>query len=349
MKKIELMPKVMVYSEVLDNIERIASTIKQSEDEEIQGKYYINKWQQWGHIGTSTQLKPWLFNLCCGSPINVGDLSDSYVNKGENYLLEDQNTNNYNLSLDIKNVLETERDWVKDNYLNLISNPESIAQRESLNSVRIAYKKVLLDYIKEWGLGDGLDLNSGKWVTPNIGILHHSKTPDDYAMSMTYHTDRHQFDSERGGDHFVLTVTMYLNDDYEGGELTFLNENDSDVIHYRPKAGDITVFPSAVPYFHGVERVDSGDRYLIRTFLSKIFDPSELWKKNADHYGIENYIKMEKERISLEYNSAKYFKLAVYDGDNINFYNDGHISIDKYPSSIGLPFYVKKKRGYYKY
>lgn len=363
MQKNQLMPKVMVYSGVLDSTEFITSVIKQSQAEEDQGRYYINKWGNWGRIGKSTQLKNWLFSPSNGSLLNVGDESDWCINKRTWFLLDKDDKSSHKcdnangevyVPEDYAPIEKEDLDWFKDNYFNLISDKNSIDQRKMLTSIRSAYKKVLLDYIKDWGADESFDkvnnfnLKDGSWQIPNFGILHHSKTPDDYSMSMTYHTDTHQYDTERGGNHFILTITMYLNDDYEGGELTFLNEDDGDVIHYRPKAGDITVFPSAVPYWHGVERVESGNRYLIRTFLAKEFEPSDLWKKNAEHYGLEEYKKMEHERISKEYNDPKYFRLAVYEDDVINKNSSGSISIGDYTGMVGFPFNVNKKRGYYK-
>jgi hypothetical protein len=363
MQKNQLMPKVIVYSGVLDNTEFITSTIKQSEAEENQGRYYINKWGKWGRIGTSTQLKNWLFSLSNGSLLNVGDESDWCINKRTWFLLNkddksshkcDNTNDEVYVPEDYAPIEKEDLDWFKNNYFNLISDENSIDQRKMLTSIRSAYKKVLLDYIKDWGADESFDrvnnfnLKDGSWQIPNFGILHHSKTPDDYSMSMTYHTDTHQYDTERGGNHFILTITMYLNDDYEGGELTFLNEDDGDVIHYRPKAGDITVFPSAVPYWHGVERVESGDRYLVRTFLAKEFEPSDSWKKNAEHYGLEEYKKMEHERISKEYNDPKYFRLAVYEDDVVTKNSNGSIHIGDYTGMVGFPFNVNKKRGYYK-
>jgi hypothetical protein len=357
MQKNQLMPKVMVYSGVLDSTEFITSVIKQSETEEDQGRYYINKWGNWGRIGTSTQLKNWLFSLSNGSLLNVGDESDECCIKRNWFLLEKDGDNllhKCDKVMSETRVPPEDFEWFESNKHSLINDKDSINQRSALNSIRKAYKKVLLDYIKDWGADESFDkvnnfnLKDGSWQIPNFGILHHSKTPDDYSMSMTYHTDTHQYDTERGGNHFILTITMYLNDDYEGGELTFLNEDDGDVIHYRPKAGDITVFPSAVPYWHGVERVESGDRYLVRTFLAKEFEPSDLWKKNAEHYGLEEYKKMEYERISKEYNDPKYFRLAVYEDDIVAKNSNGSIHIGDYTGMVGFPFNVNKKRGYYK-
>jgi len=347
----------MVYSNVLDDTDQILSAIKQSEIEENQNKYYINKWGKWSLIGTSTQLKSWLFSLSNGSIINCGDESDDCCNKKTWFLLEknkDSFSHDCDMGINENKVPPEDMEWFKNNKYSLANDKDSIDQRLALNNIRKAYKKVLLDYIKDWGQDQEFDkvnnfnFKDGSWMIPNLGILHHSKSPDEYAMAMTYHTDKHQFDSERGGDHFVLTITMYLNNDFEGGELTFLDANKLDVIHYRPKAGDITIFPSYAPYFHGVEKVESGDRYLARTFLSRLVKPSDLWEENAKRYGKEEYEKMEKERISNEYNSPEYFKLAIYTDDEFTINDGGDVYINKYPKTVGMPFYVDKKRGYYK-
>ena len=76
---------------------------------------------------------------------------------------------------------------------------------------------------------------------------------------------------------------MYLNDDCEGGEISFrLSEYDSlynkpspeldyDVaiknnsidFGVKPKAGSIIIFPSSAPYFHTAHLVKSGTKYMV--------------------------------------------------------------------------------------
>jgi hypothetical protein len=63
------------------------------------------------------------------------------------------------------------------------------------------------------------------------------------------------------GPTYVTTVSIvvYLNDDYEGGEIWFPR---FDLIH-KPKAGDIVVFPSTYIYEHASQDMISGTKYSV--------------------------------------------------------------------------------------
>lgn len=62
-----------------------------------------------------------------------------------------------------------------------------------------------------------------------------------------------------------LSAVLYLNDDYEGGELAFPNHN----ITVKPSAGSIIVFPSVEPYVHDPRNVISGEKYIAPSFWFK--------------------------------------------------------------------------------
>lgn len=55
------------------------------------------------------------------------------------------------------------------------------------------------------------------------------------------------------------SVLLYLNDDFEGGEITFLKFNYS----YRPRVGDLVFFPSDHRYVHQAEPLRSGLRWVV--------------------------------------------------------------------------------------
>ena len=74
-----------------------------------------------------------------------------------------------------------------------------------------------------------------------------------YANKAEYraHWD-HSKDNQR-----VLSVVVFLNDDFEGGELEFPHFD----YKVTPKQGKVCVFPSNFPYLHIAHPVESGTKY----------------------------------------------------------------------------------------
>jgi hypothetical protein len=58
------------------------------------------------------------------------------------------------------------------------------------------------------------------------------------------------------------SFVIYLNDNYEGGEIYFSKQN----ITLKPKAGSIILFPSKEPYLHGSLKLTSGRKIFIPHF-----------------------------------------------------------------------------------
>ena len=118
---------------------------------------------------------------------------------------------------------------------------------------------------------------------------------DSTNMAMNFHSD-YVFPSHGWpGEKFLITVTTYINDDYEGGEIVFLHENT--LLTYKPQAGDIIVFPSGnpiwpqnSPYLHQVKTPLNGRKYILRSFLKYIDDsPSQEWIDGINLHGEEEY------------------------------------------------------------
>jgi len=63
------------------------------------------------------------------------------------------------------------------------------------------------------------------------------------------------------GPTYVTTVSIvvYLNDNYEGGEIYFPRFN----LTHKPKAGDVIVFPSTYIYEHASQDMVSGTKYSV--------------------------------------------------------------------------------------
>ena len=64
----------------------------------------------------------------------------------------------------------------------------------------------------------------------------------------------------------VLSVLLYLNDDYEGGEITFKNSN----LTLKPESGSVLFFPSNFLYIHEVAPVTKGPRYALPNWYHNV-------------------------------------------------------------------------------
>jgi hypothetical protein len=71
------------------------------------------------------------------------------------------------------------------------------------------------------------------------------------------------FDSSRPND---IATLVYLNENYEGGEIYFPDYN----ISIKPKPGDLLCFPDQPRFVHGVKPITSGTRYTTPRWFTRI-------------------------------------------------------------------------------
>lgn len=79
-----------------------------------------------------------------------------------------------------------------------------------------------------------------------------------------YYPDRQMgphIDWNEGNADVEYTIVIYLNDQYDGGELEFVEPELG--IKIKPKAGSIVIFPSFMPYKHQSCHVSNGRKMLI--------------------------------------------------------------------------------------
>lgn len=81
----------------------------------------------------------------------------------------------------------------------------------------------------------------------------------DKGTKLTLHVDDLGYVTDNN-----LPTLIYLNDDYEGGELSFPTHN----ITIKPKIGDLIMFPGNLNYAHEVKEVLSGTRYTLPLWFS---------------------------------------------------------------------------------
>jgi 2OG-Fe(II) oxygenase superfamily len=170
-----------------------------------------------------------------------------------------------------------------------------IKEKNFVEEVEAAYHLVLMDYVAR----HNIDLPEG-WrfsgcsyskYNPQINTL-------DNKMTMQYHTDHITSQKDMPGDKFSITCTMYINDDYDGGDIEFFV--DGKLINHKPVSGDILVFPSTEPYYHGVKTIENNEKFFVRNFVMTPFDGTKEWLNNQKTYGAYKWAQMEAERIKHE-------------------------------------------------
>lgn len=117
-------------------------------------------------------------------------------------------------------------------------------------------------------------------------------------LTMQYHTDFIISERDMPGDKFFITCTTYINDDYDGGDICFYV--DGQFINHKPKAGDILIFPSTEPYYHGVRAITKGNKFFVRNFIVYPFNGTDEWLKNQRTHGAYRWGKIEQERVDRE-------------------------------------------------
>lgn len=163
--------------------------------------------------------------------------------------------------------------WIPDSPVNV--ETKSFKATELTKPLHDAFIKVLKHYLADnnmefdpMNLADPID----EWPIdkhfPPTHLKTHSDTVPPYAKSS-------------------VTVLLYVNDDYEGGELSFsivpqienkgvinIDMINSELpvegqgwdFYVRPKACSVVIMPADPPYFHAAHKITSGEKLLIKSF-----------------------------------------------------------------------------------
>lgn len=147
------------------------------------------------------------------------------------------------------------------------------------------------------------NISLDNWMYYGWDVAKYHATPNsegDYVMM--HHTDFVRNVAYTPGEKFGITAVFYLNDNYSGGEVTyrFLNNDDINIVEedyiYKPQKGDIVVFMSGHPHYHGVKIVTEGEKYIIRNYWRYEYPGHPLWLKLEEKYGKEEWSNKEYER-----------------------------------------------------
>ena len=100
-----------------------------------------------------------------------------------------------------------------------------------------------------------------------------------YTIEINSHEDFLLLEYKEGGhfnDHMddagygerIISMSLYLNDDYEGGEIEFTNFREV-IGKIKPKKNQLFLFPSNYVYRHTAHPIKNGKKYMILSFFSK--------------------------------------------------------------------------------
>jgi hypothetical protein len=174
-------------------------------------------------------------------------------------------------------------------------------ERRCYVETKTAIHEAMRHYQKVNGISDpntGEELPILTMPGPCIYKENSSDGNSDDPKAMSFHVDFIPETIDFPGEKFIITSCTYPNDDYEGGEIEFWA--DGKAIKYKPKAGEIIVFPSGNPlfpgdgrpYFHSVCPTGSGEKHLFRAF-GKYDDPvTPEWESGVEKHGEETWKEM---------------------------------------------------------
>ena len=151
-----------------------------------------------------------------------------------------------------------------------ISNEDSKNTAQKIvNTIVDAMTNVCKDFAKDKGIDDDVNLSE------YIGINRYK--PGTFMGG--------HYDQQEGDMRLKYSLVAYLNDDYEGGEISFTIKDgildgedrpredidheinkDKITFHIKPEAGSILIFPSSPPYSHTAHLVKSGYKYMVPGF-----------------------------------------------------------------------------------
>lgn len=126
----------------------------------------------------------------------------------------------------------------------------------------------------------------------------------DTGAYATFHSDNSDLDGNPSAwevSKFVCLI--YLNDDYEGGELNFRDHD----ICIKPSVGMMITFPGGIKNVHEVKVVDSGTRYTIGSF----------WDNIDAEYSDERKAEWEEERSRVKNQQEKMYE--EWDRGNVDY------------------------------
>jgi hypothetical protein len=170
---------------------------------------------------------------------------------------------------------DAEGNWITNDYHGSFVDQANISGLSVFKDLKLAVEECTKAYALEHGYGFIKDsvVGPGSLLGIEMVDMHHPPT------SLKTHADTRQ------PGRIGVTVLVYLNDDYDGGELSVTIKDSSeksvggfgvdeqkhpdesqDNISFwiKPKQMSVVILPSGSPYFHTAHKIISGKKYLIK-------------------------------------------------------------------------------------
>jgi hypothetical protein len=263
LEAIEIYPNILVYKNMFKDVSKSYKVLTDSFTETEDRLF--SPWTQWSIFGD--YLNPIIPNF---------SMSDKYGNlktiETTTQIQEDQK--NFGIEM-MENFHLVTEDYIKRYDIDIDLNETSIDE-------------------------NGNTVPTWRWTGGTIGKYHIST--NDEQVGMRYHSDYQREQGSAPGYKFVITCTIYFNDDYEGGEIDFAMGDK--LVKYKPEAGDLLVFPSGhpdyltedgMPYLHGVMPSYNKNKILSRMYWQKYQKGTEEWYTKEKEFGKQVWANMQPE------------------------------------------------------
>lgn len=227
---------------------------------------------------------------------------------------------------------------------------DSFIQKKAINDIFNVYRDVFQDYMQEYAGKEGwpdymtnfnyndrnvwTETNSISFLKYDTNKWEYNPELGNHKLPMHFHHDTADDLIDAPGRKLAVTITIYLNDDYEGGEIVFVDTKNKKSYSYKPRAGDVTVFPSGSPYLHGVFPRYKNKRYLARMFMFYEYQGSDWWleKKKQDLDG--SWSKEWKEKYEMYYKHPPTYNVMFPGQIPDNNPESRHIYLDEFPKEV---------------
>jgi len=263
LEAIEIYPNILVYKNMFKDVSKSYKVLTDSFTETEDRLF--SPWTQWSIFGD--YLNPIIPNF---------SMSDKYGNlkniEASTPVQEDQK--NFGIEM-MENFHLVTEDYIKRYNIDIDLNETSLDEH-------------------------GHSVPTWRWTGGTIGKYHISS--EDEQVGMRYHSDYQREQGSAPGYKFVITCTIYFNDDYEGGEIDFAMGDK--LVKYKPEAGDLLVFPSGhpdyltedgMPYLHGVMPSYNKNKILSRMYWQKYQKGTDEWYAKEKEFGKEVWASMQPE------------------------------------------------------